>query len=92
MNMVHLHVRRFGWQCDNANINGAVLDPLRRLERDGFRVTILPVDRFGQVSAGQVETAITDRTLLVSVMGSHTGNEEYRSPEFLRCRTNRQRS
>src|SRR3712207_1157542 len=28
----------------------AVLDPCRRLEREGFRVTFLPVDRYGQVS------------------------------------------
>src|SRR5215470_13826162 len=28
----------------------AVIDPCKRLERDGFQVTFLPVDRFGQVS------------------------------------------
>src|SRR5258706_7230029 len=27
----------------------AVLDPCKRLERDGFQVTFLPVDKFGQV-------------------------------------------
>lgn len=46
----------------------AVLDPCRRLERDGFRVTFLPVDRFGQVSPEQIAQAITPRTILVSVM------------------------
>src|SRR5437868_1255662 len=46
----------------------AVLDPARHLERDGFRVTYLPVDRFGRVSPEQVEEAITDRTILVSLM------------------------
>jgi cysteine desulfurase len=46
----------------------AVLDPCRRLQRDGFDVTFLPVDRFGRVSAEQVARAITDRTILVSVM------------------------
>ena len=46
----------------------AVLDPCRRLERDGFRVTYLPVDAFGQVSPPQVADAITPDTMLVSVM------------------------
>jgi cysteine desulfurase len=46
----------------------AVLDPCRRLEREGFRVTVLPVDRFGRVTAGQVAEALTEKTILVSVM------------------------
>ena len=46
----------------------AVLDPCRRLEREGFRVTFLPVDRFGQVAPEQVADAITPETILVSVM------------------------
>ncbi|HZT83538.1 MAG TPA: IscS subfamily cysteine desulfurase [Gemmataceae bacterium] len=49
----------------------AVLDPCRRLERDGFRVTYLPVDRHGRVTPEQVAGAITDRTLLVSVMAAN---------------------
>jgi cysteine desulfurase len=49
----------------------AVLDPLRRLEQDGFRVTVLPVDACGQVSAEQVAGAITDQTILVSVMAAN---------------------
>jgi cysteine desulfurase len=46
----------------------AVLDPCRRLERDGFRVTFLPVDRYGRVTAEQVAEALSDRSILVSVM------------------------
>ena len=46
----------------------AVLDVCKRLQRDGWNVTILPVDRFGQVSIQQVADAITPRTALVSVM------------------------
>ena len=46
----------------------AVLDPCRRLERDGFRVTFLPADSYGQVSPQQVAEAITPETILVSVM------------------------
>jgi cysteine desulfurase len=49
----------------------AVLDPCRRLEQEGFQVTYLPVDRHGQVSAEQVALAITDQTILVSVMAAN---------------------
>ncbi|MGL4463787.1 MAG: IscS subfamily cysteine desulfurase [Planctomycetia bacterium] len=51
----------------------AVLDPCKRLEREGFRVTFLPVDRFGRVSAEQVREAMTEGTILVSLM---YGNNE----------------
>ena len=46
----------------------AVLDPCQRLEREGFQVTYLPVDRLGLVTADQLEAAVNDRTILVSVM------------------------
>src|SRR5438093_8713056 len=41
----------------------AILDPCKRLERDGCQVTFLPVDRFGQISAEQVAAALTDKTI-----------------------------
>jgi cysteine desulfurase len=49
----------------------AVLDPCKRLERDGFKVTFLPVDKYGQVSAEQVAAALTDKTILVSIMSAN---------------------
>jgi cysteine desulfurase len=49
----------------------AVLDPCKRLERDGFKVTFLPVDKYGQVSAEQVAAALTDKTILVSIMAAN---------------------
>jgi cysteine desulfurase len=49
----------------------AVIDPCKRLERDGFQVTYLPVDKFGQVHAEQVRAAITDKTILVSIMAAN---------------------
>jgi cysteine desulfurase len=49
----------------------AVLDVCKRLERDGFTVTYLPVDRFGQVTPEQVAAALTERTILVSVMAAN---------------------
>src|SRR4051795_4625424 len=49
----------------------AVIDPCKRLERDGFQVTFLPVDHQGRVSAEQVEAAMTDKTILVSIMAAN---------------------
>ena len=47
----------------------AVLDMCRYLERTGrATVTYLPVDKFGRVDPADVERAITDQTVLVSIM------------------------
>jgi len=46
----------------------AVLDTCKRLEKEGFRVTYLPVAKDGRVDPAAVEAAITDKTILVSVM------------------------
>src|SRR5262249_27388300 len=46
----------------------AVLDPCKRLEREGFRVTFLPVNRDGRIMPEQVAAALTEQTILVSVM------------------------
>ena len=51
----------------------AVLEPCRHLERFGYRVSYLPVDRFGMVSPVDLEKAITPDTALVSIM--HSNNE-----------------
>lgn len=51
----------------------AVLEPCRHLERFGYRVTYLPVDRFGFVDPAELEKAITGDTALVSIM--HSNNE-----------------
>jgi cysteine desulfurase len=51
----------------------AVLYAARALEQQGFHVTYLAPDRFGRITAEQVQEAITDRTTLVSVM--HGNNE-----------------
>ncbi len=46
----------------------AVLDSCRRLEKEGFTVTYLPVDRTGLVDPAAVDAAITDKTILISLM------------------------
>lgn len=45
-----------------------VLESAAQLEREGFAVTYLPVDRGGLVDLGRLEEAIGERTALVSVM------------------------
>ncbi len=51
----------------------AVLHTCKALQERGFTVTYLPVDEFGLVTPEQVAEAVTDRTILVSVM--HANNE-----------------
>jgi cysteine desulfurase len=46
----------------------AVLDSCKRLEKQGFQVTYLPVGKDGIVDPAEVEKALTDKTILVSVM------------------------
>ena len=46
----------------------AVLDTCKRLEKEGYEVTYLPVAQDGRVDPDDVKRAITDRTILVSVM------------------------
>ena len=51
----------------------AVLDTCKHLQKTGKSVTFLPVDQYGLVNPGQVEDAITDKTVLISIM---TANNE----------------
>jgi cysteine desulfurase len=46
----------------------AILDTAKRLEREGFRVTYLPVAKNGQIRLDDLERAMTPKTILVSVM------------------------
>ncbi len=46
----------------------AVGHTLRYLEKFGFEVVEVPVDRYGRVDPDQLDAAITDRTILVSIM------------------------
>lgn len=46
----------------------AILHTAQFLEKEGFKVTYLPVDEEGFVSIEDVKTAITDETILVSIM------------------------
>ena len=51
----------------------AVLHTCMDLEKEGFEVTYLPVDKYGMVSPDAVRDAITDKTILITIM---TANNE----------------
>lgn len=51
----------------------AVLEVCKYLDGNGFRITCLPVDEFGLVNIKQVEAAITQQTILITIM--HANNE-----------------
>lgn len=51
----------------------AILQTMKYLEEQGFEVTYLPVDKNGQIRLEDLEKAIREDTILVSVM--HTNNE-----------------
>jgi len=51
----------------------AVIEPCKFLEKRGFKITYLPVDKEGLVNPEDVKKTITDKTILISVM--HANNE-----------------
>lgn len=46
----------------------SVMNPLKDMQRSGFEVTYIPVDKDGLLNAEQIKNAITDKTILISVM------------------------
>ncbi|MFB0569224.1 MAG: cysteine desulfurase NifS [Nitrososphaeria archaeon] len=51
----------------------AVLETCRHMESEGFKVTYLPVDRLGMINLADLEKAITEKTILITIM--HGNNE-----------------
>ncbi|PYR36429.1 MAG: IscS subfamily cysteine desulfurase [Acidobacteria bacterium] len=51
----------------------AVIDTCKRLEKEGYRVTYLPVQKDGLISLDDLRDALTDKTILVTIM---TANNE----------------
>ncbi len=46
----------------------AIISTCEYLEKQGYEVTYVPVDEFGMVNPADIEAAITDKTVLISVM------------------------
>lgn len=49
----------------------SVLNQLKTLEKKGFAVTLLPVDKYGLVDPDQLGQSITDQTILVSIQAAN---------------------
>lgn len=46
----------------------SILEPCKRLESEGYRVSYLPVDKFGRVNPADVKKEISDETCLITIM------------------------
>ena len=51
----------------------AVIDTCKKLEKQGYRVTYLPVQKDGRISLDELRASITDKTILITIM---TANNE----------------
>ena len=51
----------------------AITNPCKYLEREGFNVTYVSVDESGRINLDEIKKAITDKTILISIM--HANNE-----------------
>jgi cysteine desulfurase len=51
----------------------AVIDTCKKLEKQGYRVTYLPVEKDGRINLDDLRAAITDKTILITIM---TANNE----------------
>ncbi len=69
--VAHMYKKKGNHLITQVTEHKATLDTCKRLEKDGFQVTYLPVDKYGQVSAEQIRAAMTDKTILVSIMAAN---------------------
>src|SRR5437867_13410329 len=49
----------------------AVIDTCKRLEKEGYRVTYLPVQKDVRISLDELKAAITDKTILITIMAAN---------------------
>lgn len=68
-----MHRNRGNHIITTAIEHASVRETIQQLKEEGFSVTVIPVDESGRIKVEDVEEAITDETILVSVM--HVNNE-----------------
>ena len=66
--IAEMYAERGNHIITQATEHKAVLDTCKRLEKDGVRVTYLPVQQNGLIDLGQLRNAITDKTILITIM------------------------
>jgi cysteine desulfurase len=66
--VAEMYAERGNHIITQATEHKAVLDTCKRLEKDGVRVTYLPVGTNGLIDLDQLRDSITDKTILISIM------------------------
>ncbi|MBI1822230.1 MAG: IscS subfamily cysteine desulfurase [Nitrospirae bacterium] len=66
--VAEMYREKGGHIISSATEHRSVLDTVRRLEKSGMKVTLVPVDSQGIVHPEEILKAITDKTILISVM------------------------
>ncbi len=66
--IAEMYAERGNHIITQATEHKAVLDTCKRLEKEGVRVTYLPVQANGLIDLDQLRNAITDKTILISIM------------------------
>lgn len=68
MGVARANRRRGNHLITSAIEHPAVINTMRHLEEEGYRVTFLPVDRYGRIRLDALKEALCEGTILVSVM------------------------
>ena len=68
MGVARANRRRGNHLITSAIEHPAVINTMRHLEEEGYRVTFLPVDRYGRIRLDDLKEALCEDTILVSVM------------------------
>ena len=68
MGVARANRRRGNHLITSAIEHPAVINTMRHLEEEGYRVTFLPVDRYGRIRLDALKEALCEDTILVSVM------------------------
>src|SRR3954468_899225 len=66
--VAEMYAERGNHIITQATEHKAILDTCKKLEKEGYRVTYLPVQGDGLVDLEMLKEAITDKTILVSIM------------------------